>query len=268
MKLVSLKILILATLLQSSCSDQSFSSEEYPQEPEKKKEKSSDVKITEIDAADPIVVTGTYLSCAGVSSIDPNTSVYGCALQTAPNQKSMPPAGYTYDFFALSGGKLYDPVTENEHSPYHVKFYIPNFSARDLIVAAKARRTAELRPESMPANAEFTLKIPDAPIFDTRESSTLKIGTPIAVQNLQLGQTIRYTMASRGAALSNPTCRQSNPLTYPTGSAGRYKVRAILCSKNGVPSLVQELNYTVEVPPPAEPPPPPPPPKKNCLCKC
>lgn len=272
MKLASLKILMLASLLQSSCSDQNFAAEENaPAEKKHKTEtnKSADSNITAIDAADPVVVTGTYLSCAGVSSIDPNTSVYGCALQTAPNQKTTPPAGHTYDFFALSGGKLYEPITENEQSPYHVKFYIPNFAARDLTVAAQPRRTSELRPESMPANPQFISKLHLAPIFDTPENSKLKINTPIAVlNNLQLGQTIRYTMASRGAALSNPTCRQSNPLSYPTGSAGQYKVRAIICSKNGVPSLVQELNYTVEAPSkPESPPPSSCSQRKNCLCK-
>lgn len=267
MKLASFKILIIASLLQNSCSDKNFSGEEYTQEPEEKQSKSADAQVTEIEAADPIVVTGTYLSCASVPSIDPNTSAYGCALQTAPNQKTTPPAGYTYDFFALSGGKLYEPVTESGQSPYHVKFFIPNFVARDLTVAAQPRRMTELRPDSVPTNVTFKLKIPDAPIFDASQSSTLKLGTPIAVKNLPLGHTIRYTMAPKGAALSNPTCRQSNPLSYPTGSAGQFKVRAMICSKNGIPSLVQELNYTVEAPPKPESPPPPPPPKENCLCK-
>jgi hypothetical protein len=271
MKLASLKILMLASLLQSSCSDQNFAAEENaPAEKKHKTEtnKSADSNITAIDAADPVVVTGTYLSCAGVSSIDPNTSVYGCALQTAPNQKTTPPAGHTYDFFALSGGKLYEPVTESGQSPYHVKFFIPNFVARDLTVAAQPRRTSELRPESMPANPQFILKFHQAPIFDTPENSKLKIGNSIAILNLQPGQTIRYTMASRTSALSNPSCRQSNPLSYPTGSAGQYKVRAIICSKNGVPSLVQELNYSVEAPSkPESPPPSSCSQRKNCLCK-
>lgn len=271
MKLASLKILIIASLLQSSCSDQNFAAEENaPTEKKQKTEtnKSADSNITAIEAADPVVVTGTYLSCAGVSSIDPNTSVYGCALQTAPNQKTTPPAGYTYDFYATSGSKLYEPVIESDQGPYHVKFYVPNFAARDLTVAAQARRTTELRPDSVPTNATFTLKIPEAPIFDTRDSSKLKVGTQISVQNLQPGQTIRYTMAPKGSPLSNPTCRQSNPLTYPTGYAGQYKIRAILCSKNGVPSLVQELNYTVEAPPkPESPPPSSCSQRKNCLCK-
>jgi hypothetical protein len=270
MKLASLKILILASLLQSSCSDQNFAAEENAPTEKKQKtqtNKSADSNITAIDAADPVVVTGTYLSCASVPSLDPNNSVYGCALQTAPNQKTMPPAGYTYDFYASSGGKLYDPIAESAQSPYHVKFHIPNLSARDLIVAAQVRRTTELRPDSVPENPAFTLKIPEAPVFDIKQSATLKLGTAISVSNLPQGQTIRYSLSSNGLDPANPTCRSLNPMSYPTGFEGTYKLRAIICSANGVASLVQELNYKVEAPTRTVSAPSTCPPQRNCLCR-
>jgi len=270
MKLASLKILILASLLQSSCSDQNFAAEENtPTEKKQKTEtnKSADSNITAIEAADPVVVTGTYLSCASVPTLDPYNAVYGCALQTAPNQKTMPPAGYTYDFYASSGGKLYDPIAESSQSPYHVKFYVPNFAARDLTVAAQPRRTVELRPDAIPTNTAFTLKIPEAPVFDVKQSATLQLGTPISVNNLPQGHTIRYSLSSNGLAPANPTCQSLNPMSYPTSFEGTYKLRAVICSANGVASLVQELNYRVEAPTRTVSKPSTCPPQRNCLCR-
>jgi hypothetical protein len=172
--------------------------------------------------------------------------------------KLIPPADLTLDFVAQSGLNFFGSKLQTASSPFHVIFEIPNFSSRDLIFGAALRPSlgaAIMRPAlDMP----FHIKVPEAPVFTSDKSGTVKSGTVLAPLNVPFGHTVHWTYTNdMFETLENPTCDSEKFGEHDDKIVltRNIKFRAIVCSPEGglpfgglrISSLVRELEFTVPV---------------------
>jgi hypothetical protein len=249
-------MLITLTVNVFSCGDPQFSGNEKKIQSTERKPKEK--PATETKAIEPSVIIGAYLTCQNVENTNPNHSSYGCAMMSQNDSKLIPPADLALDFVAQSGLNLLLPIRQGASSPFHVIFEIPNFLSQDLIFGAGFRPslgTTIIRP---PHEMPFHIKVPNAPVFTTDKSGTVKSGTVLGTVNVPFGHTVHWTYTNDLLeTLENPTC-DSKEFGEPNNEIvlnKNIKFRAIVCSpKAALPtgglrlsSLVRELEFTIPV---------------------
>lgn len=246
--------LLLISFSILSCSDPQFS--ENGKKIESTERKPKEKPVSETKATEPSVIIGAYLTCQNVENNNPSHSSYGCAIMSQNDTKLIPPADLTLDFVAQSGPNFFGSKAQSASSPFHVIFEIPNFSSGDLIFGADLRPSSGTPIRRRPIDMPFHIKAPDAPVFTSDKSGTLKSGTVLGTLNVPFGHTVHWTYTNdMFETLENPTCDSEKFGEHDDKIVltRNIKFLAIVCSPEGglasgglrISSLVRELEFTI-----------------------